>query len=103
MKITKSQLKQIIKEELESVLSEEDRKIHPSLIQFLKFQLSSHKIKKDGSEMTVMQAVGEGQPLKDSFDEFIVNWQQMYNKTPNNKMNLRTAVMSWLKINKAYK
>ena len=103
MKITKSQLKQLIKEELESVLSERNKKIHPNLIQFLKFQLNSHKIKKDGSEMTVMQAVGEGQPLKDSFDKFIVAWQQMYNKTPNNKVVLRTAVGNWLEIHKAYK
>lgn len=89
-------------------LSEEDgheqKKIHPMLIKFLKIQLDSHKIKtKDGSEITVAQAIKKGQPLEASFDEFIVSWQQMYNGAPHNKNNLRLAVSGWLEKSKAYK
>tara|TARA_B100000131_G_scaffold42005_1_gene37793 strand:+ start:5148 stop:5459 length:312 start_codon:yes stop_codon:yes gene_type:complete len=103
MKVTKLQLRQIIKEELKGVLDEQ-KKIHPMLIKFLKIQLNSHKIKtRDGSEMTVAQAIKKGQPLEDSFDEFIAAWQQMYDKAPNNKMNLRLAISGWLKKSKAYK
>ncbi len=49
------------------------------------------------------QAIKKGQPLEASFDEFIVIWQQMYNRAPHNKNNLRLAVSGWLEKSKAYK